>query len=325
MDGVPLASYKLFKPNQFCYVPVTSRNGNKITLAINDTDKTFIVSATYEVFRVADESVLEPFFLFLWFCRTEFDRYARFHSWGSAREAFSYEDMERVMIPVPSLDEQKEIVAAWKGLRKIKDENEALAAPLFQLCQSKIQELKHEYKGRYKRVGDYIEFYREKNKDLSITLEQGIDISKRFITPQRSNADLSSRVIVRKGQFAYCTQLNNENVAIAYREGEDCVVSPVYNVFEITRPSELIPKYLFLWLIRPEFGRRVYWASGGSAYEFLRDQDFIETYIPIPEPKEQQAIVDIYNCALEAKRIAAEADKLSRDICPALMQKVINA
>lgn len=54
-----------------------------------------------------------------------------------------------------------------------------------------------------------------------------------FITPQRSNSDLSSRIIVRRGQFAYCTQLNNENVAIAYREDEDCVVSPVYNTFAI--------------------------------------------------------------------------------------------
>ena len=72
----------------------------------------------------------------------------------------------------------------------------------------------------------YLLDYYETHKVLPI-------IDKVFINPQRSNSDLSSRIIVRKGQFAYCTQLNNENVAIAYRKGDDCVVSTVYNAFEI--------------------------------------------------------------------------------------------
>jgi type I restriction enzyme S subunit len=61
----------------------------------------------------------------------------------------------------------------------------------------------------------------------------------------------------------------------------DCVASPVYTVFEITRKDELLPEYLLLWLIRPEFGRFVYWASVGSAYEFLQYENLAETKIPI--------------------------------------------
>lgn len=62
------------------------------------------------VFKVKDKEVLDPDFLYLWFNRPEFDRYARFHSWGSTRESFDYEDMERVLIPLPDIDTQRAIV-----------------------------------------------------------------------------------------------------------------------------------------------------------------------------------------------------------------------
>lgn len=144
-----------------------------------------------------------------------------------------------------------------------------------------------------REVGDFIRFVKEKNVDCKITLEQGINIQKRFITPQRSNSNLSSRVIVRRGQFAYCTQLNNENVAIALREGEDCVVSPVYSVFELIS-SKILPEFLLLCLMRSEFGRYVYWASVGSAYEFLTEESLQRYKIPLPPIEVQRAYVDAY-------------------------------
>lgn len=144
-----------------------------------------------------------------------------------------------------------------------------------------------------REVGDFIRFVREKNVDRKITLEQGINIQKRFIAPQRSNSNLASRVIVRRGQFAYCTQLNNENVAIALREGEDCVVSPVYSVFELIS-SKILPEFLLLCLMRSEFGRYVYWASVGSAYEFLTEESLRRYKIPLPPIEVQREYVDAY-------------------------------
>ena len=268
--------------------------------------------------------MLLPDYLYLILSKPEFDRYARFNSWGSAREAFTFESMKLTEICVPSLEEQQKVVNAWKACREIKEQNEAKAAPLMQLCQSYIQELKHKYP--LYEIGPHLKFYREKNKDHEISLEQGINISKEFITPQRTNSDLSSRIKVRTGQFAYCTQLNNENVAIAYRTGPDCVVSPVYEVFEIIKESQnkLLPEYLFMWLSRPEFGRYVYWSSVGSAYEFLRFDNLYSYKIAFPPLDVQRAIVNIYKCAKEAKQIAEEADKLSRAVCPALLQHIIH-
>lgn len=113
MDGVSLKSYKLIKPNDFCYVPVTSRNGDKITLALNGGKETYICSSAYEVFRVKSENLMLPAFLFLFFKRPEFDRLARYNSWGSARETFAFSDLSRVKIPVPPIEVQRSIVALY--------------------------------------------------------------------------------------------------------------------------------------------------------------------------------------------------------------------
>ena len=144
MTGVSLLPYKLFEPSCFCYVPITSRNGNRITLAINNYDNTFIVSSSYCVFRIKDIEHLDPMYLYLFFCRPEFDRYSRFNSWGSAREAFSFDEMCRVRIPLPPLDVQKSIVA----LHKCAEEARSIAADvretLRKMCPAMVQRAAHD-------------------------------------------------------------------------------------------------------------------------------------------------------------------------------------
>ena len=112
-----LANYKLVEPRQFSYVTVTSRNGEKISIALNESD-TGLVSSTYVTFEVIDEEKLIPEYLLLWFKRKEFDRYARYHSWGSARETFDWGDMCKVELPVPPIEEQRKIVTFYNSYSK---------------------------------------------------------------------------------------------------------------------------------------------------------------------------------------------------------------
>lgn len=114
--------------------------------------------------------------------------------------------------------------------------------------------------------------------------------------------------------------MNNENVAIAYREGCDCVVSSVYDVFEIIKKEALLPEYLLMWLIRPEFGRYVYWASEGSAYEFLNYDNLANYLIPVPEKEIQKSIADIYKVYITRKRINEKLKTQIKDICPILIK-----
>lgn len=134
MSGVSLKPYYIVKPDEFAYVTVTSRNGEKISLAMNDTDKTYICSSSYVVFRSKDKDVLLPQYLMLFFTRSEFNRYARFNSWGSARETFSWADMCDVKIPIPDISVQKAIADIYTAYSEMKKINERLKAQIKDLC-----------------------------------------------------------------------------------------------------------------------------------------------------------------------------------------------
>ena len=328
LEGVSLSSYKIVNPNEFTFVPDTSRRGDKMSLAFNNLGKACIVSSISCVFRIKDPLVLLPDYLYLWFCRPEFDRYARFNSWGSAREAFSYEDMKRVQIPLPSINEQRKIVSVWKGLRDLKVQNEVIAEPLFELCQSYLKQLKEEYEPT--EIGPYIEEVNEKNtsKIYSEDNVRGISIQKEFIAT-KANLDgvsLSSYKVVEQNNFSFNpnTARMGEKICVSLNTSDmPYLVSAIYPVFKIIDTNKLLPEYLMLWYKRSEFDRYSRFNSWGSAREVFNYSDMCRVQIPIPSPEKQRAIVNIYNCAKEAKDIANKTDQLIKDICPALMRQVI--
>lgn len=133
MDGVPLGNYKIVKPNEIAFISDTSRRGDKISLAINSSPKTYLVSSISTVFET-NKKYLIPQYLFLFFLRAEFDRYARFHSWGSARETFNWEDMCDVQIPIPNIGVQKSIAEMHTVYNARKKINEQLKAQIKNIC-----------------------------------------------------------------------------------------------------------------------------------------------------------------------------------------------
>lgn len=133
MDGVNLSGYKTVEPRQLSFVTVTSRNSDKITIALNESHDTYLVSATYVVFGCVEEKLL-PEYLMLFFSRGEFDRYARFHSWGSARETFSWVDLQDVEIPIPDIKTQRAIADIYKVYRQRSEINERLKTQLKDIC-----------------------------------------------------------------------------------------------------------------------------------------------------------------------------------------------
>ena len=114
--GTDMSTYKIVERGQFAYGPVTSRNGDKVSIALLDGYDDAIISQAYTVFEVIDHEQLLPEYLMMWFRRPEFDRYARFHSHGSAREIFDWDELCDVMLPVPSITRQREIVAEYETL-----------------------------------------------------------------------------------------------------------------------------------------------------------------------------------------------------------------
>lgn len=115
--GTDWHNYKIIKRGQFCYIPDTSRRGDKIGIAHLVDREIGLVSAVYTVFEVWNKELM-PEYLMLWFKRPEFDRYARYRSHGSVREIFDWEEMCNVELPVPPIDEQEIIVDAYETIER---------------------------------------------------------------------------------------------------------------------------------------------------------------------------------------------------------------
>lgn len=135
--GTDLSNYKVVQTGQFAYGPVTSRNGEKISIAYLE-DEDCIISSSYTVFEVINKNKLDPEYLMLWFSRPEFDRYARYKSHGSVREIFDWDELCMVELPVPSIEKQRSIVKAYKAItdrialkKRINDNLEATLTAVF--------------------------------------------------------------------------------------------------------------------------------------------------------------------------------------------------
>ncbi len=133
--GTNMTTYKIINRNQFAYGSVTSRNGDKISIAILDEYDEAIVSQAYTVFKIIDTTQLNPEYLMMWFRRPEFDRYARFKSHGSARETFDWEEMLETELPVPSIETQQEIVKEYRTITNRIQLNEQLNIKLEETAQ----------------------------------------------------------------------------------------------------------------------------------------------------------------------------------------------
>lgn len=136
--GTDFTKYKVVRKGQFTYIPDTSRRGDKIGIALLEDYDEGLVSNVYTVFEVIDENQLMPEYLMLWFSRPEFDRYARYKSHGSVREIFDWDEVCNVELPVPSIEEQRSIVKAYKAItdrialkKRINDNLEATAMAIF--------------------------------------------------------------------------------------------------------------------------------------------------------------------------------------------------
>lgn len=134
--GSDMSKYKIISKNQFAYGPITSRNGDKISIALLQDYEKALLSQAYKVFQIIDSTQLLPEYLMMWFRRPEFDRYARYMSHGSTREAFDWQELCEVELPVPSLEKQQEIVDDYNTVQDRIRINEQLNTALEETAQA---------------------------------------------------------------------------------------------------------------------------------------------------------------------------------------------
>ena len=315
-----LNKFLVIHPNEFVFNPRT--HGKHIGFGYNDTSESFIISWNNIGFRIKEEmkeTVLSEY-LFLHFNRNEWDREACFRSWGSSTEVFTWDALCEMELELPELCVQQKYVDIYKAMVVNQQSYERGLEDLKLVCDGYIEDLRRNI--GTEPLAPYIMPIEERNTDLAVTLAQGITIDKVFASPKQVAEAERNAKIVRKGQFAYnrATTRNGEKISIAYREGEDCVVSSAYQVFEIKKKDKLIPEYLMMWFKRSEFDRYARYMSKGSAHEFFEYSDMEEVKIPIPDIKIQEAIASIYSVYMTRKCLNEQLKAQIKDICPILIR-----
>ena len=175
--GIDLQGYRIVRKGQFAYNRATTRNGDKISIALRQGDDC-IVSPSYRVFESKDENVLNSEYLMMWFRRPEFDRYARFKSHGSAHEYFELEQMYEVQLPIPHIDKQREIVAEYNTILRRIDLNNGLIQKLEETAQAIYKqwfvdfEFPNENGEPYKSAGGEMEL----SKELEVEIPKGWEV-----------------------------------------------------------------------------------------------------------------------------------------------------
>lgn len=217
------------------------------------------------------------------------------------------------------------MVEVYNGLKQLAEENEALLPQLSAACHAYIVDCRDKYPSV--PLGDYIEQRTEKNNGNCRDIVMGLSTKKEFREPNSrvNKKELSGYKLIDKDQLAYVPTTDTWKVFACALAKDDFVVSPIYCVFKIIDTNVLSPEFLYIYFKRAEFDRYARYNSWGSARENFSFSELEAVQIPLPPIEVQQAIVDVYECAERAKKIAIEARERLKNLCPALVQRAAHS
>ncbi|WP_065219652.1 MULTISPECIES: restriction endonuclease subunit S [Butyricimonas] len=331
LEGIDISGYYLVPPTFFACNLMHIGRDERLPIAYNNTSTNLVVTSAYYVFHVkkdkCDEILNE--YLYIIFCNKEIDRLTWFYTDSSIRGNLRENRFLDIEIPLPSPDEQQKVVNVWRVFREIKEQNEAKAAPLMQVCQSYIQKAKKNNVDKY-RIGNAIKVVDAINKEGYPYDVLGLNNNKVFMPTIASMDTINTNKykVIKKGEFAFSGMQTGRDKCIRialYDKDFPALISPAYTTFILDENEPILPEYFMMIFKNPEMDRLGWFYSDSSVRANLDWDRFIDIEIPLLPIELQQAIVNIYKCANEAKQIAEEADRLSREVCPVLLQHVIHS
>lgn len=333
--GTDLSNYKIVRTGQFAYGPVTSRNGEKISIALlGESD--CIISSSYTVFEVTDKNTLDPEYLMLWFSRPEFDRYSRYMSHGSVREIFDWDEMCKVELPVPDIETQHEIVKAYKTIsdrikliQQINDNLEDLLTTVFK--QMFVDD-------------NSVVFSTMKLKDITMTIDN------RGKTPPNDSVETpyplieiaSLRTDGRIATYRNCSKfVSEETYNTWFRSGhpveKDILMSTVgslaelklfwgekgsiaQNIVAFRCHNKHMPMYLYQYLLRKQHELAAY--EIGSVQASIKVSQVVEYDIDIPSDELLEKFDRIATFITEQIYINEADIDVCHKICSAQLQQL---
>ena len=325
VDNNVIRKFYVVNPGEFVYNPRTTRMGDKLGLAYNDTATPLLFSFNNIAFgiRASAKDTILPEYLYMFFNRTEFDRYAMAHGWGSATELFSFDEMCNVKIQLPDISVQQKYVAVYNAMLANQQNYEHGLADLKLVCDAHIENLRKHTPA--KTIGQYLIPCEQRNDiGLSVDFVRGLSVSKQVITT-KANMDgvsLTSYKLFPPKAIAYVadTSRRGDKMSLGFNDSQDTyLVSSISTVFK-TDENYLLPEYLMLFFCRDEFDRYARFHSWGSARETFDWDEMCSVGIPVPDIAIQQDIVDIFKAYNTRKGIAEKSKNQIQNICPILIK-----
>ena len=226
-------------------------------------------------------------------------------------------------IELPDIETQQKYVKLYDSIIKNQISYQSGLDDLKLLCDAYIEDLRR--KNTCVEIRDYIEETNERNGNLYIKEVQGVNNTSEFgkTKADTNGLDLKNYKIVHNNNFAYNPSRINIG-SIALRKGEDCIVSPMYITFKVSKIDKLLPEYLMMWFNRKEFQRSTLFYATGSVRDTFAFDVMKEVKIPIPEVEIQQDIVNIYNSFIMRKQINEELKNQLNEICSILINGALN-
>lgn len=262
LNGRDISKFQIVYPGEFVFNHRTSRNGSKFSIAYNNGNKPIICTEDYVVFRIRENArtTLSPEWLYMFFNRSEFDRYVITNSWGSSTEFYNWEDLCEVELDLPSFCVQQKYVDIYNAMVANQQAYERGLEDLKLTCGAYIEDLRRRMP--CERIGKYIEPIDTTNVDLQYGINdvRGISIEKKLIETKADmeGINLSPYLLIQPNEFSYVTvtSRNGGKISIALNDSNKTYIcSSSYVVFKSKDMEKLLPQYLMLFFSRAGFDR----------------------------------------------------------------------
>ncbi len=318
-DGIDEKKYKVVRKNRFVYSGMQTGRDECIRISMYTKDNPIIVSPAYTTFEVIATDKIIPLYFFMLFLSKEKDRLGWFYSDSSIRANLDWDVFCDIELNLPPLPIQQKYVDIYRALLANQRAYERGLEDLKLACDATIENLRR--KMPCEEIAPYISEINLRNNDLSNTNVQGVNSNGQFCETKANTAgiDFSNYKTVKNGQFAY----NPSRISlgsIALSNISECIVSPMYVVFEVSKTDVILPQYLMMWYSRKEFQRSTLFYATGSVRDTFSFNIMQDVKIPIPDISIQQDIVNIYNAYTKRKKINERLKAQIKDLCPVLIK-----
>ena len=324
VEGRDLSKFLVVRPGGFIF---NHRVHDKLGLGYNTSDEVYIFTNDYVAFYVKPEikdTVLLPDYLYMWFLRSEFDRYMLFKTYGSATLFFNWDNMCELEITLPNVSVQQKYVDIYNAMVANQQSYENNLAETKKACDMFYDKCKQ---SNLTHISSLVEVNNKKNINRKYGFNElrGISDKNRFsqTTADVDENALEKYLVIEKGEFAvnFMCLGNWGRFYLAYNDSnENLIVSPACSALRIKTDSDLNPYYFFYLLQRDEFQRHCVFVGDGNTRGGINANDFGTIKIPLIERSQQDMLAKLFQAYESRKDINEKLKKQIKDICPILIR-----